>query len=281
MKKHPVYGNLLQFDLFDDDKRIVNFSTTRIGGVSEGAYSSFNMGNFSDDSPLNIRENRNILVRMFYMDVGRFIIPHQTHGDKVLTINRDFLGLDLSKATELLYGTDATITAEKEVFLCVTTADCVPLILYDPKKEVIAAVHAGWRGTVQRIVEKTVSEMERQFGSSPSDLMAGIGPAICLSHYEIGEEVVQRFLDEGFDLSDPAVIQGKIALDGARVDLKEINRRELLRLGVPGNRIEKTDFCTYERDDLFFSARRQSVHSGRMLTGIMMTTNQGNPLDED
>lgn len=270
MKQHPQYDNLLLFDLFEKEENIVHFSTTREGGVSRGAFSSFNMGNFSDDNPLHISENREILARMFYMDINRFIIPHQTHGTEVLTIDKDFLSLDHATAIETLYGVDATITAEKDIFLCATTADCVPIILYDGKNKVIAAVHAGWRGTVGRIVEKTVTKMQQQFGSFPADIIAGIGPAIDVSHYEVGDEVANRFHNAGFDLLDTTIFQKETPASKYHIDLKEINRKELIRLGVFENNIEKSPLCSFEREDLFFSARRQTVHSGRMLTGIMM-----------
>lgn len=270
MKPHPQYSNLLLFDLFDREKNIVHFTTTRAGGVSDGSFSSFNMGNFSDDSPLNISENREILARMFYMDISQFIIPHQTHGTNVLTVDRNFLSLDYADAIETLYGVDATITGEKDIFLCATTADCVPIILFDRRNEVVAAIHAGWRGTVGRITEKTVLEMERQFGSSPADMIAGFGPAIDVSNYEVGDEVADRFHEQGFDLSDSTLFWRKTAASKFHIDLREINKRELIRLGIPENMIEKSTLCTYEREDLFFSARRQTVHSGRMLTGIMM-----------
>lgn len=270
MKHHPQYSNLLLFDLFEKEAIISHFTTTRHGGVSDGSYASFNLGNFSDDDPLHIKHNRDILARMFYMDIARFIIPHQTHGAKVLTIDREFLRLDPAASIEALYGVDATITKEKGLFLCATTADCVPIILYDRKKEVIAAIHAGWRGTVGRIVEKTVMEMIERFGSSPRDMIAGIGPAIDMRNYEVGSEVTDRFREQGFDLSDASLFFRKNPLSKYHIDLKEINRRELIRLGLPEQCIEKSVLCTYENEDLFFSARRQTVHSGRMLTGIMM-----------
>lgn len=270
MKPHPQYMNLLLFDLFGREDRIAHFTTTRAGGVSNGAFSSFNMGNFSDDDPLMIRENRLILARMFYTELENFIIPHQTHGTTVLTVDRSFLELDNAAAIEALYGVDATITQEKGIFLCATTADCAPLILYDKKNEVIAAIHAGWRGTVGRIVEKTIREMQRQYGSSPADMIAGIGPAVCHDHYEVGDEVAEQFQKNGFDLSDAALSYRRSSFTRLHLDLSEINRRELLRLGVAEWRIEKSDLCTFENEELFFSARRQSVHSGRMLTGIMM-----------
>ncbi len=270
MKQHPLHTNLLLFDVFDTEKDIVHFTTTREGGVSNGVFSSFNMGNFSDDNPVHIRENHEILARLLYIDINRFVIPHQTHGTKVLTIDRNFLILDRASAIEALYGVDATITQEKDIVLCATTADCVPLILYDVRKKVIASIHAGWRGTVGRIVAKTIQEMERQFGSSPGDMRAGIGPSIEMSHYEVGEDVSNRFHDEGFDLKDTTLFSRRNSSSKYHVDLKEINRRELIRLGIPEDNIEKSSLCTFGREDLFFSARRQTVHSGRMLTGIMM-----------
>ncbi|MDY9919953.1 MAG: peptidoglycan editing factor PgeF [Proteiniphilum sp.] len=270
MKQHPQYGNLLLFDLLEREENIVHFTTTREGGVSRGDFASFNMGNFSDDNPLNISENREILARMLYMDISRFIIPHQTHGTEVLTIDKDFLSLDHATAIETLYGVDAVITREKEIYLCITTADCVPIILYDKGNNVIAAIHAGWRGTVGRIVEKTVIAMEKQFGSLPEDMIAGIGPAIGMSNYEVGNEVVDRFYEEGFDLTDVASFSRKTPSSKYHVDLKEINRKELIRLGIDAGCIEKSPLCTFDREDIFFSARRQTVHSGRMLTGIMM-----------
>jgi|SRR5690554_1342381 YfiH family protein len=270
MKPHPQHSNLLLFDLFGREDKVVHFTTTRAGGVSSGAFSSFNMGNFSDDDPLKIRENRLILSRMFYTELENFITPHQTHGTNVLTVDKAFLEQDNAAAIEALYGVDATITQEKGVFLCATTADCVPLILFDKKNEVIAAIHAGWRGTVGRIVEKTIAGMQRQYDSSPVDMLVGIGPAICPDHYEVGEEVAEQFQMNGFDLSDAVVSYRDNSISRLHLDLSEINRRELLRLGVPPSSIEKSDLCTFEKQELFFSARRQSVHSGRMLTGIML-----------
>lgn len=270
MKQHPQHDNLLLFDLFDRDDAVVHFSTTRLGGVSNGTFSSFNMGNYSDDDPLKIRENHLILARMFYCEIDRFIIPHQTHGSRVLVVERGFQEMDHAEVIDKLYGVDATITRERGIFLCVTTGDCVPIILYDRVRRVIAAIHAGWRGTVDRIVEKSIAAMQQHYGTSPADLIAGIGPAISIDHYAVGDEVVARFQQCGFDLTDERTICSWSRRGRAHLDLKEINRRELLRLGVSARNIEKSELCTFSKEELFFSARRQSEHSGRMLTGIMM-----------
>ncbi|CEA14600.1 multi-copper polyphenol oxidoreductase laccase [Fermentimonas caenicola] len=270
MKRHPQYTNLLLFDILDKEEGIVHFSTTRMGGVSNGPYSSFNMGNFSDDNPLNIFQNRNILARMFYMDISKFVIPHQTHGTKVLKIDEEFMNLDSASLIETLYGIDATITDIKGIFLCATTADCVPIIVYDKVSESVAAIHAGWKGTSGRITENTITEMQKQFGSNPGDMIACIGPSISAEHYEVGEEVVDLFSKKGFTISDPEVGFRNRSTSKYHLNLTEINRRELIRLGIKEDNIEVADMCTYSLENLFFSARRQTVHSGRMLTGIMM-----------
>lgn len=273
MKVHSQYTNLLLFHLLEKETGVAHFSTTREGGVSRGPYASLNTGNFSDDSPLNIYENRSLIARMFYMELHDFIIPHQTHGTRVLPIDASFRALDNSTAIETLYGVDAVVTSEKGVFLCVNTADCVPILLYDKIKGVIAAIHAGWRGTVGRIVENTVQLMIDRYRVSPGDITACLGPAISQARYEVGQEVIDQFTANGFDLERPDVCKKNEDTGKWHLDIKEINRRELLRLGLQETRIEVSDLCTYENEAWFFSARRQTVHSGRMLTGIMLEEN--------
>lgn len=265
------HTNLLQFDILANEKDVQHFTTTREGGVSTGEFSSLNMGNFSDDSPLNIYENRQRIARLYYMSLDKFITPHQTHGTRVLPIDKEFFELEHSQANEILYGVDSVITDIKGIFLCVNTADCVPVIIYDRNKKVAAAVHAGWKGTVGRIIEKTITKMLEIYDSSPSDMVVGIGPAIGLKHYEVGNEVINMFVENGFDISDSSVYKKNDESSKYHIDLKEINRKELIRLGVPEFNVEKSELCTFDNDKLFFSARRQSVHSGRMLTGIMIT----------
>lgn len=269
MLRNPNYPNLLFFKIFSNEPRLLHFSTTRKGGVSEGEFRSLNLGNYSDDSPLNIFENRSIVARQFYKEADDLITPHQTHGSKVLHIDADFLNLSNAEKIERMYGFDASVTQEKGFFLCVTTADCVPVLLFDRKNNAIGAAHAGWKGTVERIVEKTIREMRNNFGTKTQDILAAIGPAIGIDNYEIGKDVENEFQKNGFVLNNLTSYRHKVS-QKLHINLKEINRQELIRLGVPKSQIEKTRYCTYTNSRLFFSARRQSVHSGRMLTGIML-----------
>lgn len=269
MRIHPQHSTLLQFKIFDPFIDVEHFSTTRRGGVSTGEFKSLNLGNFSDDNPLNIFENRSLLAQKYFLQPEDLITPHQTHGSEVLLIDQQLLSSEKSEIIEKLYGIDATITNERGIFLCVTTADCVPILLYDTKNSAIAAIHAGWRGTVGRIVEKTIDKMKLHFGTQTADLIVAIGPAIGIDNYEVGKEVEEIFKENGFHLSKPLSFRNP-KTQKIHLDVKEINRQELIRLGVPTHQIEKTKYDTYKNKRLFFSARRQTVHSGRMLSGIML-----------
>lgn len=268
MKQHPEYENLLQFSNLNAEKAVEHFFTTRNGGVSNGEFSTFNLGNFSDDNPIDIYENRQILSRMWYMDIDDFIVPHQTHSSKVLIIDEEFQALSPSDKIDALYGVDATITNLKNIFLCATTADCVPILLFDRKKEVVAAIHAGWKGLVGGIIEDTANKMIQTYLSDSTDIIALIGPSISIEHYEIGEDVVSKFKMINIDFKSTSYLNTKT--NKLHLDLKQITRNILIGLGVPSEQIEVSDLCTYSSEDLFFSARRQSIHCGRMIAGIKL-----------
>ncbi len=268
MKQHPEYENLLQFNNLINCRTVDHFFTTRNGGVSKDEFSSFNLGNFSDDNPIDIHENREILSRMWYMDIEDFIVPHQTHSSNVLIIDDSFQSLSPSDRIDALYGVDATITHLKNIFLCATTADCVPILLYDKKKEVIAAIHAGWKGVANMIIDDTLSIMKENYQSDTSDIIAAIGPSISLKHYEIGDDVASKLREIGIDLKTASFLNTKT--NKLHIHLKQIVHNILVKLGIPSEQIETSDLCTYDDEELFFSARRQSVHCGRMLAGIKL-----------
>jgi len=157
-------------------------------------------------------------------------------------------------------------TNEPGLFLCVQTADCVPILLFDPEKKVVAAVHAGWRGTIQKIALATVRKMTEAFGSDPSAILAGIGPSIHMHAYEVGPEVVKA-VKENFSntgaLLKPSLNEGK-----AYFDLWEANKTVLTEAGLEEENIEIMGLCSFEHNDLFYSARRDGIETGRMVSGI-------------
>ncbi len=268
MKKHPEYSNLLQFDILNKQPEIAHFSTTRKGGVSKGAFSSLNFGNYSDDDPLDIYENRQILARMWYMDISSFIVPHQTHSNKVLVIDEALMSASPSHKINTLYGVDATITHLQNIFLCATTADCVPVLLYDKEKQIVAAIHAGWKSLVGGIIENTITKMRIVYNTNPTHIVGAIGPSISQKNYEVGDELIAEFNEAGFDLSTVTFVNEQT--NKWHIDLKHLSRNELVRLGVDPQQIETSTLCTFDEEELFFSARRQSIVSGRMLSGIML-----------
>ena len=187
-----------------------------------------------------------------------FVIPRQTHTTNVRVI------ADVP-AEEELQDVDAVVTHLRDFCLCVSTADCVPLLIYDTKRQVIAAAHAGWRGTVGRIAEKTLEVMKSQYGTDGKDVVACIGPSISLESFEVGDEVYAAFAEAGFDMDCIARRYEKWHLD-----LWEANRMQLLAHGVLPETIEVAGICTYQHHEDFFSARRLGIRSGRVLSGIMI-----------
>ena len=260
MKRLTSDDKMLGYELMKAYPNISCFSTTRHGGCSKGNYASFNCNGYCGDEAEDVDCNRELLRSLLPGNQVELVIPHQTHSDHVKVVDTTYMNKD----TEL-EGVDALVTDIPGYCLCVSTADCVPVLLYDSQKKVIAAIHAGWRGTVARIVEKTVSVMNKRYGSQGKDLIACIGPSISLEAFEVGDEVYQTFYDAGFDMDLIARKEAKW-----HIDLWEANRQQLLTHGVKSENIEISGICTYSNNDDFFSARRQGIRSGRILSGILL-----------
>ena len=156
-------------------------------------------------------------------------------------------------------------TSMTGVCIGVSTADCIPVLLYDPVARATAAIHAGWRGTLQRICQRAVMAMQLHYGTTPDRLRAVVGPGISLANFEVGQEVYDQFLLAGFDLTETAEWHTKWHLD-----LPGINIRELIGCGVAPEHIHHAGICTFDHADDYFSARRLGIDSGRIYTGILM-----------
>ncbi len=260
---------MLQYPIFGQEN-VIAFSTMRDDGDTDAAtlrpdepYAGFNATHYCGDSTEHVAQCRQWLTEKLNIANDRLLLPRQTHSDHVGLISSSFFSLSPDEQTARLDDTDALITAERGVCIGISTADCVPILLFDAAHGAIAAVHAGWRGTVARIVEKTIAELSAAFGTKPSELKAVIGPCIMQESFEVGEEVVAAFAAAGFDTRTicrllPSPTLPKLT---PHIDLVAANTASLLyACGI----------CTYTHYARFFSARRLGICSGRIYSGIMV-----------
>ena len=238
-----------------------NGFSTRLGGVSPFPSGDLNLAGFNEDSAANIEENRRRFLAAFDGDF-RLATVWQVHGDCIKLV------ADEADVTTSEDRSDALISKLNDVLVGVKTADCVPALLCDPNTGAFAAIHAGWRGTAESIVAKTVDRMRETFGCDPSDLIAAIGPAACGRNYEIGADVIDAFTN---NFSSSEKYFSPTREGHALVDLHLANKDQLIERGVPENKIFTAPFCTMERTDLFFSYRvekKKYGKTGRLLSVI-------------
>jgi YfiH family protein len=192
---------------------------------------------------------------------GRLLTLRQVHGADVLVISEDNRSFALTHPQPY----DAVITDKKNIALGIWTADCLPLLMVDRSKKIIAAVHAGWRGIWQGVIERTINEMIKTFQSSPADIVVGIGPGIGSCCYEVKEDVVSLFKN-----SHAATDQFIQEREGRHyLDLSRAAQLELAQAGIPAEHIAAVPLCTACREDIFFSYRRE-VDAGRQLSFILL-----------
>lgn len=236
---------------------VTAFSTTRQGGCSTGNYAAFNINGYCGDDEVHIAANKVALCGLLGIDSNRLVMPHQVHDCVVRRIDGPQQGV--------IEGVDAVMTDVPQLCIGVSTADCIPVLLYDSTHRAVSAVHAGWRGTVLRIVQKAVETMRDTYGTAPADLQAVIGPGISLDSFEVGDEVYNQFLSAGFDMQPISRRDAKW-----HIDLPMCNRLQLMEAGIPADHIQMTNICTYQQYDRYFSARRLGIQSGRIYTGILI-----------
>lgn len=258
---------------------LVHGFSTRLGGCS-AVYggSALNLGFTKDDKRALVERNREVFLSALGADSAswRLATQRQVHSDLIHHVT----------AADAHPAGDGLITDTPGLLLGVQTADCLPVLLVDAKRRAVGAFHAGWRGTLKRIVEKGVGEMRRQFGSDPGDLRAAIGPGIHSCCYQVGEEVREKFhsqfayaaeLFREVRESNPVHEKYPLLFLTARapghgpeetlffLDLVAANTRQLLDAGVPAGNISASPLCTSCRTDLLFSYRKENGVAGRML----------------
>jgi len=252
-------------NLNEHSEKIAHFSSTRIGGISTGVFESLNLGEYTDDVPTNITRNRELLASELGIPSTHIFNAHQVHGIAVKFVDEALIELSLEDRKSALQGFDAFICDLPSICITVTTADCVPILLFDPINKAVGAIHSGWRSTLHNIVKETIHAMHQKFDTQASDLVAAIGPCISQKVYEVGEEVYSEFSVKGFDMDATFLSKQK---GKYLFDIREAVRLQLVEIGVSD--IAVSPYCTFTNDELFFSARKLGTKSGRMLSGILI-----------
>lgn len=232
---------------------------SRKGGVSEAPWKSLNQANTVGDPREHIIENRRRSFEAIHRPVESIFDVWQVHGTTVICSESP------RPLEEPHQKADAIFTSNPEVTLFMRFADCVPIMLYDPQKKVVGIVHAGWQGTVKKIVSEALEAIQANYGVTPSDLYAGIGPSIGKCHYQIGPEVVaaveQSFAGDAGELLEER--EGKVYLD-----LWQANKRLLEQGGV--KKIQVSGLCTACNTEEWFSHRAEKGQTGRFAGAIYL-----------
>jgi YfiH family protein len=239
----------LSIPALDKEPRMLHAFTTRQGGM--GARTDGNEY-YPDDW--------SAVASAFNVCRDRVVTVNQVHGENIVVVD------DLNFRDVRTVHADALMTAVAGIAIGVETADCVPVLLFDPVKPAVAAVHAGWRSTIKKIVQKAVHRMHEEFGSDPARLIAAIGPAICPECYEVDEAVMGPVRDAFSFWKEVSVPRGG---DHWSLDLAKANKLELLQIGLAEKNVHSLGLCTSCRRDLFYSYRAESG-PGRMLSVIML-----------
>ena len=250
---------------------VLAFSTTRKGGVSEGNYGELNINEYCGDDLAHIAMNRKLLADKIGIAEDHIVMVHQVHGVEVKKVGSELVSLSDSARKEALEGFDALMTDERGICIGVSTADCIPVLLYDEEHHAVAAIHAGWRGTVACIVCKTVQEMAEAYQTNPRKLKAIVGPGISLENFEVGDEVYEAFLQAVFPMEKIAEQRPSTSQPLKwHINLPLCNQLTLQKAGVEEKNIFQSGICTYDQSEEYFSARKLGIQSGRIFTGILL-----------
>ena len=254
----------LTFPLLESTGIAKHLFTTRLGGVSRGAFSSMNLSFTRGDDKKAVLANYERIAAILDCSVGDMAASHQTHTTNIRVMTREDSGKGILRPRDY-ENVDGMITDEPGLVLVTYYADCVPLYFVDPVHMAIGLAHSGWRGTAGRMGECMVREMERHFGSRPEELYVAIGPSICRDCYEVSEDVAVQFEYLSGDIVTPGKEKGKYQLD-----LWLANRTILEQAGILPDHIAVTDICTCHNSGYLFSHRVSGEKRGNMGAFLML-----------
>ncbi|CDD65082.1 putative YfiH protein [Firmicutes bacterium CAG:882] len=261
----PVIG----FETYRNYTWLTHGFSTRYGGVSDGIYKSMNLSFSQGDDERRVLKNHGIMAKTMGVELADMVYSHQTHTTNVLRVTREHAGMGFT-VTRNFHDVDGFVTDVPGLMLVTAYADCVPLYFADTRLHVIGLSHSGWRGTVNNMAQATVDKMSYEFGSRPCDIAAFIGPSICASCYEIGDDVARNFRDRYGAESEKILTKKEAASeDKYYLNLHAANRINMLNAGISPQNIHVTDICTCCNPELLFSHRASKGKRGG-LCGYMM-----------
>ncbi len=263
LRGHEKNGVLyFTFPALEEIPFVLHGFSSRVGGVSKGVLSTMNLSFTRGDDPENVRENYRRIARAIGFSVEDMVFSYQTHTTAVRRMTEEDRGKGFVRERDYV-DVDGMVTDVPGLVLTAFFADCVPLYFVDPKHRAVGLAHSGWRGTVHDIAAQMVRAMQESYGSSPSDLIVGIGPSICQDCYEVGEDVIDE-VRAGYPRSVWPLLFYRNSQDRYQLNLWEACRQNLIRSGVQLGQIHVTDLCTCCNPDLFFSHRASKGKRGNL-----------------
>lgn len=252
----------LSFPVFRDTGLVTDGFSTRLGGVSEGCFSSLNLSFDRGDDRAAVEENFRRMGEALGVRCEDMVLSQQTHTTNIRIVTDEDRGKGITRERDYT-DIDGLITNVPGICLVTTYADCVPLYFLDPVKKVIALSHSGWRGTVGKIGKKMVELMHDNFGSDPADILAAVGPSVCQDCYEVSADVTDRF-KEVFDRSAWDELFYEKPDGKYQLDLWKANEKIFLEAGIREDHITVTNVCTHCNSGILYSHRAMGDKRGNL-----------------
>ena len=246
--------------LLENSGMVSHGFSSRLGGASHGRITGLNLGFRVNDDENSVMENYRLLASDLEFSLDRTVLAKQTHTDNIRIVTDADMGKGITRTSDI-EDTDGLVCNIPNIALIVFSADCVPVLLFDPVRTVVAAVHAGWRGTVKQIAAKCVQLMQSHYGSNPADILAAVGPSIGPCCFEIGDDTVIHFNEKYVTKKT----NGKYT-----ADLWAHNRDSLINAGLLQQNIDICGRCTVCESDKFYSYRTHRDKTGRQTAVIML-----------
>ena len=252
----------LSYPLFENTGIVNHGFSTRLGGVSTGCFSSMNISLTRGDDPEAVKKNRELIAQAIGVEVADFTYTQQTHTTNVKRVYARERGQSFPE-------TDGMITDVPGICLVTSYADCVPLYFVDPVKKAIGLSHSGWRGTVGKIGKNTVQLMQENFGSKPEDLLAAVGPSVCMDCYEVSEDVIEQF-KEAFEKKYWEDLFYKKENGKYQLNLWKANELIFLESGILPEHMAITNVCTHCNSKILYSHRTMGNNRGNLCAFLVL-----------